>query len=538
MKLNQTSKFAILGSSVGLVRRLAVSGVAAVLLGSLLAASPVHAAPVIFPSSLPQGQVGTSYATTLVAAPVTPPAIWAITGGSLPPGLGLQANTGTISGEPTSAGSYAFFVQVTDDTGTSPQQGFLITITGNPLRFVTTSLPQGTEGTSYSQTISVTGGDSPYTWEISSGTLPDGLTLRSTNGVLSGTPDEDSAGTYSFTVTVTDDSSPELSAEQDFTLVIAQGLYESTVTVGPGLLAGQTQVFVDGEQMATLRGGDSTHFEFDLGTSHTIRVNANVSDPARTNVRFTAQDDSITVSDDSRNAYFDYDAEYQVDLRADPAQATPIAGSDWYHQGDILTLSAPDTINSAEDTQYRFSHWLLPSGETIVDNNFSLAVTTPGTIIASYDTYYLLTFQTNPSGIAQMTGSGWYKVGYNLRTSAPAEVNSTTPGTQYRFSHWVLSTGETVTEDNLSLTVSAPGTVTASYDTYYLLTLNSAYGNAGGGTWYKAGSQAQWSLESQEVPMPGVLGSLGGQTARREPERHPDYGRPKVGEHRLEPRLH
>jgi hypothetical protein len=492
-----------------LAPRLVVGGVVTLMVSLLLVASPAYAAPVIFPTSLPQGEVGESYSATLTAT-YTPPVTWAITGGSLPPGLNLNTSNGVISGEPTTAGSYTFLAQITDNSPGTAQQWFLITITETPLRFVTTSLPQGTEGTSYSQTISVSGGTSPYTWEISSGTLPNGLTLKSTNGRLSGTPKAGSAGTYYFTVTVTDDSSPQQSEERDFTLVIAQGLYKSTVTIGPGLVSGQTQVFVDGELMATLRGGESTHFDFDLNDDHTIRVSANVTDPTRTNVRFTANDDSVTVSEDSPNAYFDYKAEYQIDLRSDPAQATPIAGSGWYNQGEIITLSASDTINNKEDTQYRFSHWLLPSGETISDNNFSVAVTTAGNIIAVYDTYYRLTFATNPPGITQLTGSGWYKADYDLRTSAPAEVNASTAGTQYRFSSWVLPTGETSNDDNLNFTVSAPGTVTANYDTYYLLTLNSKYGSVGGGTWYKAGSPAQWSLDSQEVPMPGVLGSLGG----------------------------
>src|SRR5271157_1117989 len=68
-------------------------------------------------------------------------------------------------------------------------------------------LPSGAEGDAYKEGLLATGGVQPYTWTIDSGALPPGLTLT-TDGVLSGTPPTGSAGTYSFTVRVTDSQSP------------------------------------------------------------------------------------------------------------------------------------------------------------------------------------------------------------------------------------------------------------------------------------------------------------------------------------------
>jgi len=66
----------------------------------------------------------------------------------------------------------------------------------------TTTLPGATVGVSYSQTLAVTSGEAPYTWSISAGALPAGLTLNSSSGELSGTPT--SAGTATFTARVQD----------------------------------------------------------------------------------------------------------------------------------------------------------------------------------------------------------------------------------------------------------------------------------------------------------------------------------------------
>jgi len=77
---------------------------------------------------------------------------------------------------------------------------------------VTASLFPGVVGATYSQTLTVTGGVAPYTWTILSGTIPAGLSLDASTGVISGTPA--TAGTASFTVQVADSTGlPETTAK-------------------------------------------------------------------------------------------------------------------------------------------------------------------------------------------------------------------------------------------------------------------------------------------------------------------------------------
>jgi uncharacterized repeat protein (TIGR01451 family) len=87
------------------------------------------------------------------------------------------------------------------------------------LAITTESLPDGQVGTSYSQTLTASGGKGSHNWSIvdGSGNLPSGLTLAD-DGTITGTPGVESDGTYTFTVKVTDDLSD--SATQEFTIII------------------------------------------------------------------------------------------------------------------------------------------------------------------------------------------------------------------------------------------------------------------------------------------------------------------------------
>lgn len=89
-----------------------------------------------------------------------------------------------------------------------------------PLSITTTSLANGTAGNSYSQTVLASGGTLPYTWSLVSGqgTLPPGLSL-SAAGAITGTPS--TAGTYNFTVKVTDAGSA--TAQKALSIVVASG---------------------------------------------------------------------------------------------------------------------------------------------------------------------------------------------------------------------------------------------------------------------------------------------------------------------------
>lgn len=147
---------------------------------------------VITTTSLPNGTAGQTYSASLASNPSG--ATWAVASGSLPNGLSLSSN-GTISGTPTSAGTATFTVRATYGTA-SATQNLTITINAASLTITTNSLPSGQVGGSYSANLSASA--SGVTWSVYSGSLPNGLTLVESRGVISGTPT--SAGTFSFSI--------------------------------------------------------------------------------------------------------------------------------------------------------------------------------------------------------------------------------------------------------------------------------------------------------------------------------------------------
>lgn len=96
----------------------------------------------------------------------------------------------------------------------------------------TSSLPTGTQGTAYSGTLTATGGSTPYSWAVTSGALPAGLSLASSTGVISGTPTVAPGTTPTFTVT------DHVAATNSKAIPIVIG---STLAISTSSLPGGTQ---------------------------------------------------------------------------------------------------------------------------------------------------------------------------------------------------------------------------------------------------------------------------------------------------------
>jgi hypothetical protein len=184
---------------------------------------------------LPAATAQTSYSDQLAAVGGTKPYSWSVAGGALPTGLTLKAN-GTISGKPGQSGTFDFTAEVTDADAATATASESITVTAPSLTVTTNSLPDATEGAAYSEKLAATGGITPYTWTLSGGALPTGLTLK-TNGTISGTPKE--GGMFDFTAEVADSDNPYSTATADlFLRVEVAPLTITTASSLPAATAG------------------------------------------------------------------------------------------------------------------------------------------------------------------------------------------------------------------------------------------------------------------------------------------------------------
>lgn len=177
-------------------------------------------------SPLPGGTQGGVYSQNLAATGGVGGYTWAITGGALPGSVNLSSG-GTVSGSPSTSGTFNFTVQVTDSIGLSTSAPFALTITNSPLAIITASpLKNAFTTLLFNQTLAASGGVGSLTWTVDSGALPTGLGLAP-NGVVSGTPTV--LGPFSFTIKVTDSTGPV--ATKAFTQTVLATLIKPVMDV-------------------------------------------------------------------------------------------------------------------------------------------------------------------------------------------------------------------------------------------------------------------------------------------------------------------
>jgi hypothetical protein len=187
-------------------------------------------------SPLQTGLVNDTYGTLITTQGGVKPFKWSLLSGALPPGLALNTGTGQITGVPTAASNtpYPFTVQVSDSTLPNPQiqsKALAISIqTPQPLAILPASLPSGTTAAPYSTLLTASGGIPPYTWQITNGQLPSGLTFSPANAAISGTPVLVTSST--FTVQVTDSEFAPVSTSATYTITIAAGTNSNSLISG------------------------------------------------------------------------------------------------------------------------------------------------------------------------------------------------------------------------------------------------------------------------------------------------------------------
>ena len=186
------------------------------------APTPPPPTPVsIVTTTLPDGVLGQNYAATLQASGGNGSFQWSITGGALPDGV-TMTGTGLLAGTPISWGVAQFVARATDsgEETNYAERTLSITVPAplNPVSIQTATLPSTRLAQSYSADVAASGGTGSLVWTIVSGTLPQGITLESSTGVLHGTAT--TSGRFSISVQVSDSSNELNRATRPLTLSV------------------------------------------------------------------------------------------------------------------------------------------------------------------------------------------------------------------------------------------------------------------------------------------------------------------------------
>jgi len=169
-------------------------------------------------------------------------------------------------------------------------------------------------------------------------------------------------------------------------------------------------------------------------------------------------------------------------------------------QSHLVTV---DQIISGSDPQTRFAV-TGPNQKTVTDiDNYAYF---------DYAREVYIGTSSDPSGLTQPPGAGFYAVGNYFSSTAPSTIDSDIQnGIKYVFREWKLPDGSTCPTRDLVFTANQGGTTTAAYDTYYLLTLKSDYPHIEERSWERQGGIAAWNLSLRAVPMEsGFWAFLGG----------------------------
>ncbi|MFC8849789.1 MULTISPECIES: fibronectin type III domain-containing protein [unclassified Micromonospora] len=210
----------------GITYRFTVAARTAEGIGPESALSPAvvtNVSPTLAFPTPPPGAVGIAYVAALDVTRGVPPFVWSVESGSLPPGLTIRPNDGTLSGVPTTAGAYPLVVRVLDTVGNYGSRLIVLQINRAPsLR--NPDLPLGEVSAVFAEQLAVFGGTAPFSWSVAEGPLSPGLTLDPAVGLLAGTPT--TAGAFPVTIRVTDAFG--LSDTQNFRILVQP---ESIVTL-------------------------------------------------------------------------------------------------------------------------------------------------------------------------------------------------------------------------------------------------------------------------------------------------------------------
>jgi hypothetical protein len=348
-------------------------------------------------NTLVGGTAGTAYSATVTAWGGIAPYTWTITG--LPAGLSPASATpsATISGTTNNVGTFSVTAKVSDSESPAVSASVTLSLTiaqATKLAISTTTLPGGTVNAAYSQTLAATGGVTPYSWSLASGTLPTGLTLSAT-GVISGTPT--ATGTFSFGVKATDAETPAQSSTQALSITIAAPALSVTTTSLPSGVVGKAYV---GATLQSSGGQPPVTWSISVGTLP-AGLNLNASTGAISGTPTTAGSSTITVKATDSSTPTPQTATKQLTIQISAALAisttSPLPG------GTAGTAYSATVTATGGTTPYSWTITGLPAGLTVTSGTPSATISGTTDHVGTFSVTAMVSDSESPAATVSTT---------------------------------------------------------------------------------------------------------------------------------------
>jgi uncharacterized protein YhjY with autotransporter beta-barrel domain len=359
----------------------------------------------IGPASLSDAFVASAYSETLSATDCVGPCTFAITAGALPAGLTL-ASDGTLSGTPTAGGSFNFTVTATDAGagGLTANRAYSLTVGAPTVALSPVTLPAATTAVAYSETITASGGVAPYSYALTAGALPAGLTLAS-DGTLSGTPT--AGGSFNFTVTATDSATGAgpYSGSRAYSLTVGA----PTISLAPTTLPAATTAVAYSETITASGGVGGYTYALTAGALPAGLTLASAGTLSGTPTAGGSFNFTVTATDQSTGAGpYSGSRAYSLTVGAptialDPASLAPATAAVAYSE----TITASGGVGPYS---YALTAGALPAGLTLASDGTLSGTPTAGG-----------SFNFTVTATDSATGSGPYSASraYSLTVGAP-----------------------------------------------------------------------------------------------------------------------
>lgn len=411
----------------------------------------------VSPGTLPAPQVGTAYSQSLSASGGAAPYSYALTSGALPPGLTLSGNT--ISGTPTQAGSYAASITVTDSASVTATKSYSFSVP-NPSSSITVAAPPAAtvnQAYSYNLGASTSGATAPYSYSLTSGALPPGLSLSGTT--ISGTPT--STGTFNFSVTVTD-SSPNLGGTSPGPYFKSVNLSISVQNVPPTAGPASATVAYDSTNnpiTLNLSGPSATSVAVGTQAMHGVAAASGTSITYTPTSGFYGTD-SFTYTA-TNGAGTSSPAAVSITIAAPTVVYAPVTPPDPKAGMPYSQSIASMTSGGAAPYTYAVTAGTLPAGLVLAANGVvSGTPTAQGTFTVQITATDSSTSSTPPGPVSSAPANVTFTVGAPIITVAPSSLPGGTVNAAY--SQNLTASGGTASYTYDLLTGTLPNGITLS----------------------------------------------------------------------------